>query len=392
MRIEQCGHCGNNIRIDIVHFNGGINDYGGMIIKCDQCGFYSCTNCENPSESSIIMGGVKENCWDDEVTSIHDAIKKYPSCKATKKGLIIFGNVNESNFYYNFKSDHIYYCNECGKEIETLAENDLHLKEKDINLSFKSAMNYILANRTPDFEDLIIKTKSKCHCGNEMIFYFHTSFKANGALTPNYQEMVLSDTSVGILIDKIDGIYSKTECIRILEKFLLRWSGKMNKIIIVTPFVGHQWMSDEQLIELWEWIKNYTNQGKSTLITRTATLNKYKRACKEKSIDIDLLSFYGINNRVIEEMTKKQDFHAKIYIGVNQNKAEVLSGSFNLLEGKSVENLSFKSISIENLMSKYIIPMGIGITDDEFKPKQKFAVLIEENDAGVFNSSQTEWY
>ena len=253
-------------------------------------------------------------------------------------------------------------------------------------------MNYVLANRTPDYDDLIIKTKSKCHCGNKVTFYFHTSFKANGALTPNYQEMAIVDTSIGIMIDKIDGIYSKTECIRILEKFLLRWSGLMNKIFIVTPFVGHQWMNDEQLIGLWEWMKNYTNQTKTTLITRTATINKYKKACKEKSIDIDLLSFYGINNPVIEEMTKKQDFHAKVYIGVNQERAEVLSGSFNLLEGKSVENLSFKRMIIENLMSQYINPMKIGISADDFKPKQKFVVLIEENDEGIFNSTQTEWY
>ncbi len=392
MRIEQCGHCGNNIRINIVNFIGGINDYGGMIIKCEKCNCFSHINCKNPFESSVLKGGVKEDCWDKEITSIRDIVKKYPSCKPTTNGLVVFDNINEKEINYNYKNYHIHYCNVCGEEIETIAEKDLASKKKYINASFQSAMNYILANRTPNFEDLIIKTNSKCRCGNEINFYFHTSFKANGTLSPNYQEMVLSSTSVEIMIDKIDGIYSKTDCIRILEKFLLRWSGIMNKIIIVTPFIGHQWMSDGQLIELWEWIKNYTNQSKTTLITRTATLNKYKRACKEKSIDIDLLSFYGINNKVIEKMTKKQDFHAKIYIGANQKRAELLLGSFNLLEGKSVENLSFKSISIENLMSKYITPMGIGISDEEFKPKQKFAILIEEKHDGVFDSKQTEWY
>jgi hypothetical protein len=94
MKIEQCGHCGNNIRINIVHFSGGINDYGGMIIKCDKCNCFSHVNCKNPSESSVLKGGVKEDCWDDEITSINDVIDY----------IVMFYNSNRLHSYLGCRS------------------------------------------------------------------------------------------------------------------------------------------------------------------------------------------------------------------------------------------------------------------------------------------------
>jgi len=89
-------------------------------------------------------------------------------------------------------------------------------------------------------------------------------------------------------------------------------------------------------------------------------------------------------------MTKKQDFHAKIYIGANDKFAEVLSGSFNLLRGNSVENISFSRMSIEKAVNRFIEPMNIGLSVDDFKTSQRNALLIQENDDG-FSSTLTDF-
>lgn len=391
MEIIQCGWCKNNIRLNIVHFSGGINDHGGMIVECEKCNKNSYYQCENPAESDIVLGGRKIDSWDNEIEDQDDFVKKtYHEIRKAANSLKIVGELPKRSFTFNYNAPHVYFCNKCGHEIESLANNDFNLKRAKIEIEFRNMMNYILANRVPDIEDLYITTKGKCNCGHDIILVYHTKFKPNGNLTPNYSELSFIDTSDSIISQNIDGVASKSDCISVLEKFLLRWSGLMNKIIIATPFVGHQWMQDEELIELWDWIKNYSDQSKTVLITRTAAINKYKKVCKEKAIDIDFLSFYGINDRLIEEMTKKQDFHAKIYIGANDKFAEVLSGSFNLLRGNSVENISFSKMSLENTISKFIDPMNIGFSFDDFKTKQRFALKIQEKEDG-FSSQFIEF-
>jgi hypothetical protein len=390
MEIIQCGWCQNNIRLNIVHFSGGINDRGGIIVECEKCKKNSFYRCENPSESNVVLGGHKIEFWDNEIQSKDEFLRDCNEVKEAVNSLKIVGEIPKRSFNFNYNKPHIHFCGKCGLEIETLAHDNFALKKALIEKEFKNMMNYILANRVRNMDDLYIKTKNICNCGQCLTFVYHTKFKPNGNLTPNYSELSFIDTSDSIISENIDGVSSKSDCVSVLEKFLLRWSGLMNKIIIATPFVGHQWMQDDELIELWDWMKNYSDQSKTALITRTATINKYKKVCKEKGVDIDFLSFYGINDRLIEEMTKKQDFHAKIYIGANDKFAEVLSGSFNLLRGNSVENISFSRMSIEKAVNRFIEPMNIGLSVDDFKTSQRNALLIQENDDG-FSSTLTDF-
>lgn len=150
----------------------------------------------------------------------------------------------------------------------------------------------------------------------------------------------------------------------------------------MTPFVGHQWMSKEEIIELWDWLKNYVDPKKTTLVTRTATFNKYKKACEDKGISIDLLDNFGINNPVIQDFTKKQDFHAKIYVGYSDVHSEILMGSFNLMNGPSMENISFLPSKYDNFTDNFISPMKITIAEPG---------NIESNWSHIFINENNEW-
>lgn len=363
MKIKKCSNCSNNIRIHTVKFPV-INDFGGIIVKCDNCDFISFLATINPDELSISLGATKIDTWDNFATNKEDFLTKYPNANELELGVEVIGDYQSREYTFDFNSPHLYHCEKCNKEVETALENQLKLKSSKITESFNNLMNFILANDAWERENLVIEIQSKCDCGNQFISYWYYKYILNGEPI-DFEKVCLIGTNMSMLSEKIDGISSKNDCIKLLEKLIIRWNAIYPRLLIVTPFVGHQWMSKLELIELWDWLKNYVDPTKTTLVTRTATFNKYKKACEEKGISLDLLNDYGLNNPVIKDFTRKQDFHAKIYFGYSENNAELLTGSFNLLKGPSMENISFKSLNYKNLLDKYLDPMNIKISSPE---------------------------
>ena len=93
-----------------------------------------------------------------------------------------------------------------------------------------------------------------------------------------------------------------------------------------------------------------------------------KNALKDvEGLDHAFLEEYGLENKIISADTKKNDFHAKFFIGLSSTSSEVLSGSANLVTGPSVENTSFKKHTREKLDSKYINPLNIALPKIEEK-------------------------
>lgn len=187
----------------------------------------------------------------------------------------------------------------------------------------------------------------------------------------------------------LDRICAKTECIEILEKFLVRWNFIYPKVLIATPFVGHQWMKDEDLLKLWDWIVNNLDPLKTIFITRKATFNKYKKTFeKSTGISLEFLEDYDLDSKVISNYTSKQDFHAKIFAGLSQEAAEVLSGSFNLLKGKSVENLAYNKYEGTTFMQNFIAKMNLPVELD--KLQESACLIIEKDNINSFVSRQTQ--
>jgi hypothetical protein len=126
------------------------------------------------------------------------------------------------------------------------------------------------------------------------------------------------------------------------------------------PFIGYHYKnSQEALTELWNWLEININVDKTNLITRKGTFNLFKNAQDSTGIPYDLLVEWGLLEPLIEsmdsgEMPFYQRSHAKYYVGVFNDKVEVLSGSFNIHKGPSFENLNFREYSKDFFEKRYL--------------------------------------
>jgi hypothetical protein len=359
-----------------------MNDNGGIVVECEKCKRNSFCETINPVETGISKGGRKIDTWDIDITSKDETISKYSDIKELTDGVLVIGDLEVREYEFNFNTPHIYHCSNCGNEIESVARNTLGKESPKIAKQYDSLMNYILANHRQQCDNLIVEVTSKCNCTNIFVSYWHKKFIADNKQIDPEKDLFLVGTDMPINSSSIDGIMSKNDCKRILEKFIIRWNAIYPRLLIVTPFVGHQWLSQEEIIELWDWIKNFLDPDKSSLVTRTATYNKYKTACEEKGVSLEILEKYGLNNSIIQEFTKKQDFHAKIYVGYSSENTEMLLGSFNLMDGPSVENISFKSTDYNAFLNKFVTPMHIPVVNPN---------AIESDWLRIYKNNDEEW-
>ncbi len=381
MIVKKCVYCNNNIRIHPVKFPIS-NDRGGIVLECDVCNNLSFFETINPAETGISKGGRKIDTWDIDITSKDTALSKYSDIKELAEGILVVGDLEVREYKFHFHSPHIYHCSNCGNEIESAAKAALNNESTNIVKQYDCLMNYILANHQQQCNNLIVEVSAKCSCNQSFVSYWHKKFFADNKKINLQEDLFLIGTDLPIKASTIDGIMSKNDCKRILEKFIIRWNAIYPRLLIVTPFVGHQWLSQEEIIELWDWMKNFLDPKKSSLVTRTATYNKYKKACKEKGVSLEVLERYGLNNSIIQEFTKKQDFHAKIYVGYSLENAEMLLGSFNLMNGPSVENISFKSTSYNTFTNKFATPMNIQVVNPD---------PIESDWLRIFKTDKDGW-
>jgi hypothetical protein len=366
--IQKCPYCNNNIKIDIVDFPVD-NDYGGIIVKCVQCDQKSYTKIKNPVETFIRSGAKKIEYWDDDIIQDSEVLNRFHDIKALERGVLLTGDINQQQPTFNIETTSIHYCYQCGKSIEKLVYDILLQNESEIIGQYHTIMGAYHKGYT-NGKYVIVELPITCTCGHKEKAFLYTSFDYGNFFTKKgIDELLLLGTKSTIKSVDLDRICSKSECISMLEKFIFRWNFLFPKILIATPFVGHQWMNEDQLLELWEWLLNTLDPQKTIFITRRATFNKYKKTFEKKNgITLAFLEDYDLDNKIISDFTSKQDFHAKIFAGISSEKTEVLAGSFNLLRGESFENLSYdtynETIFRNNFISKLNIPIQIEPLED----------------------------
>ncbi len=383
--IQKCPHCQNNINIEIIEFPID-NDFGGIIIECSICKKKSYTKIKNPRETYIKSGGNKIEYWDNEIQLDTDFLIKYPHINSLRDAIIVHGEINKRILSYDICKTNIYFCKQCNNSIEDVIYSILDQNFNDIVKEFSTIMNIALKGYA-DGKYLVVELPIKCSCGKEDKAFLYMDFHIDCNIIHNPNQFILIGTKNSINANNLDRICSKVECIEILEKFLFRWNFIYPKVLIATPFVGHQWMSEEELLELWAWILNTLDPQKTIFITRKATFNKYKKIFEKKNgFSLEFLENYDLNNKVISNYTSKQDFHAKIFAGISQENIEVLAGSFNLLKGKSVENLTYNKYDSSTFNRNFISKMNIPIT---IPPLENInCILIYKDISNSFKSKQ----
>jgi hypothetical protein len=172
----------------------------------------------------------------------------------------------------------------------------------------------------------------------------------------------------------------------ILEKLLIRWHLTSNSIVVASPFVGHQWMKQAEKMQIWTWLLGILDPGKAAFITRGKEFTSFRSLLQEvDGLDYRVLQEYGLESKLVAADTKKQDFHAKFFIGMDDERCEVLSGSANLLNGKSIENLSFKAISPERCASRYLDKLNVQLPTPE-APSRHFVLIRQDSDKWTGNA------
>jgi len=368
--IAKCPNCGAKINLRVGRYPGGVNNSGGWVLKCNVCASLFPLEVKNPDDaSSVGSGATIIDSWDDEINNRAHTLAKHGVADidqiVERMQLLTTGELED---FYDLASRALYRCTACGTELDAKAYEALSEHLESINSAFATYLNWHLANSHGGGpEGISVRVAAPCTCGrtHEALFYrnFAESFAGRAA---DYWLIDIAPTgpvSVGDKTLDVDGIFSRDECIAILEKLLLRWRAGHSAVLLAAPFIGFNFPGAKKKVpNLWNWVLKYTDPAKTLLITRKATFNLLKEAAKDTEMDVEFLRSWGLLNPTLVTLDEKKaffktDFHAKFYCGISADTAEILVGSFNIHEGSYVENIHLLSYSLEEFSKRYLVGM-----------------------------------
>lgn len=370
----SCPDCGNKGKAIEIHYAGGINDYGGFVLKCIKCNCEFFLQCQNPStgmESRVLRGFGIVEILDYEYG---EDKKKAKSIKNASNVIVISGEdefpiLKEAwnlDIAFNInEEDKIFICENCDVNMENSIFTNIEENLPIINKFYKDCYPYYIKDYF-NATYLIFQSELKCHsCNNKIEHISYSKFKGDGE---NYS---VDDFLIGDLKKfnpKINGLFSREEAKRILEKFILRWNLLASNIIIVSPFIGFDKYIEQKkdkgqsFMDLLDWLLTITDKSKTNLIVRKSEYNKIKEFMSEEIFNA--LGYYELINPLIEDINEKSvpRFHAKFYAGIIPLKdkciVEILSGSFNIhRDSKTKENLVFSTLDFSDFNNDYLKPL-----------------------------------
>lgn len=292
----KCPHCNTLHEYEEVFFDM-VNDKGFWEISCRRCETVFGISVNNPIESSMNPNFLVKNRYED---------KEPPETLVFAKKIIEYNiDLNKISHRFDYGTEPIYKCG-AKTNLEIKAYEILKSSLQSIISAYANVLNYYLASRCPDYEFVLISLPVPCSCGKKHIATFYRGFKKNGALQTSENEYLLADISGTNLDERLSGLFSKSEIMTFLEKLIIRWNLISTYIIIASPFVGHQYLSKEDKLEIWNWLLSILDCNKSIFITRTKSLNKYKSLLEEvEGLDHNFLKEYDLENKIISSDTKK---------------------------------------------------------------------------------------
>lgn len=358
MYIVKCknSECDNLIRLNEGKFVGRINDKGGIVIQCNKCDAIFPCSLKNPYDASGISSGgqILEKWTDNFPPQFELKFNIKESDIDVIERLLVFGYEKPPKVLWSPSETCTYGTEETN--FEELSFNALNSKSEIIDRNYRTYYNHYVKGGSSAKKSFVI-----IHYDYNNIEYqavFAKEIDSENDLNRN--NLYLINHSRVNFIKQIDGIFTKTQCLGFLERFLNRWKYTANEVLLVVPFIGYHYKnSQEALTELWNWLEININVDKTNLITRKGTFNLFKKAQDSTGIPYDLLVEWGLLEPLIEsmnngEMPFYQRSHAKYYVGVFKDKVEVLSGSFNIHKGPSFENLNFRKYSKDFFKKRFL--------------------------------------
>lgn len=386
MKIVICPNdkCKTPIRLSEGRFLGGENDKGGVVIECEVCKTVFPCRLKNPYDiSRVIKNGKKLDDWTDEMPDL--IAKKYNVSKEQLDKLdisLVFGYEPPQKINWEPSDLPLFFTDNVN--LEELAKQELLKYSKEINDNYRVYYNlYVKGRHSADKSFVIINYEIQ---GTTYKAVFAKEIDSERDLNTNNLYLIYHS---GVNIEyQVDGIYTRDQLLVFLERFLNRWRYTAKEVLLIVPFIGFNYKnSEEALYQLWNWLEINVDISKTKLITRKGTFNLFKNAQDSTGIPFEELVKLGLLEPLIDKMNQKdteyfQKSHAKYYVGVFENYVEVLSGSFNIHQGKYFENVNFRKYDktffkerylhmfngfeyANNLKNEYVHYMTFGTSDDK---------------------------
>jgi hypothetical protein len=370
--VALCPNCAAPHAYTQVRFRGGLNDDGCWSATCAKCGQAFHIRVVNPTESHAefkVEDRFDSECENPELPFATDSIVH---------------DVPESDFApaFDYGGAALYRCPKTGTSLEHAALQALQTNFERVSAAYHAAENYLCSKGAFRGENAVVHVKVSCSCELPHVATFYTAFPIDFAERP-IGKYHLADISGIDIADRLEGLFSKSDIMSFLSKLLIRWHLTCDRIIVASPFVGHQFDKLEEKYDRWSWLLSQLAPERATLITRPATFNAF-RSLSAGDVTYDLLKRYGLENKIIAANAKKQDFHAKFFIGLAKEGCEVLSGSANLVHGPSIENITFRSMSLDRCKERYLDVINVTLPAHRIRNPQY--VRISQSTDGSWSS------
>lgn len=350
--VAKCPHCGKPHDYTEVHFHV-VNDDGYWKLTCQNCDRYFVIRLRNPRES-----------WAPYyVAERHEEV--YSGDTADVATDIIQHNFPGTSTSHRFDYDAapLFVCATSNTPIEELARQTFRRDFDAIKPAYRNAATYALKGSTPAYRHLVAHVPfAGCACGKEHAATFYTKFSLTGEVQAEPDAYLLAGVSGCDLVDRLSGLFSKSDIMALLEKLLIRWHQTCDQILVAAPFVGHTYLPKERKMGIWTWLLSLIDPQLGIFITRSKTFSEYKKVLEDvEGLNHSLLLDYGLADKLIAADVRKQDFHAKFFIGMSSRGCEVLSGSANIVTGPSIENIAFQEMDLARCTARYIAPLKISL-------------------------------
>lgn len=365
--VANCPRCrASHSYVDVKH--SMVNDPGYWVVQCSGCNEPFCIAGLHDVFDSYGTGIV---ILAREEGDVREA--EHPVAQEVARHNL---NLNELSLVYNYNACPLYEC-ECSRSLDIAALRQLEKEIEAVNMQYRTRIHYGIKNRFYA-QYVVAMVNLTCDCGaaHEATFYRRFVIDPNQpTLKPT--DFVLADVSGAPLADTLDGIRSKDEAMDLLTKLVMRWNLRANQIVIASPFIGHQFLSKEQQMTIWEWLLGMLDSRITVFVTRGTSWRAYREAMENTGLPVDILEQFGLENKVVSAGQSKRDFHAKFYAGISDGWCEVFSGSANLLRGPSMENMSFRRMTRETFNMRYLARMALKdpLPAPEFKAVERSLVI-----------------
>lgn len=403
---SKCPHCNNVVTFSEAFTKhcdlpNGItvpahDEDGVMIGQCSNCNGNFSLNVTNPELSDFSDGTLKKDYYfKSDGKEKEDLYKNILNATARVQG---DDKLKQYCLNYVYDDYPLYVCNQCGENLERLS---LEAFKDSFSLFQEEHNNYINwslkhgGGKSP--EHIIIKLDFRCYCGEECKGVFFKKYAETLHLDVN-EFAIFNIMGARSVDDRIkSGVYSKDNCVSWLFKLIPRWTLLFDKVYIITPFVGHQWLKSDELMNTWLELVNRLDHKKSKILLKYGQFSSFKKAySKENNVTYEKLSEFELGADILSEIKQTNDFHAKIYCGISQDRCEVFSGSANLVKGKSMEVMHFNVFDdFSEFNEAFLIPLGVkeelGLKNNTysllFDSDKKFN-LFSASSSGTINSDE----